>query len=188
MLSRIAGIARALKSYLALEHRTPVYMERADYYRQQAVMESVKNSVHIDRDKGVDSIDIAETTAITLPNDRGRQVEFAIDRNGIYFARIEGGKYFPIDIKPSEDLLEKARHFEEASRSYLRRLLREPKEYFHFGRIMYSLDHIRYDLSDIVFRLEQLAEKLQQSVEPPQQSIEPLEQTVRKLHDKSGRG
>lgn len=183
MLSNVVETARRIKSYLSLKHRIPTYMERADYYRQRAILESVKNGVRIDRDKGVDLIDVTDATAIKLPN--GNQIEFARNGDGIRFARIEGGKYYPIDTNPSEDLLEKSRYFERLTKSYWMRLLREPSEFFYIGSIIHSLDVIKDTIYDSNVTLELLMEALKKASNDPQQSTEPLEQTVRELHDKS---
>ena len=177
MLSKIAKATKALKQYICLEHRITTYRERRQYYRQRAISESLKSGV-LDTKKGVELIDVINTTALTVCNDnQDVQIEFAQDRNGIYFARIEGTKYYPIDIEPSEALLKKSRHYEKLSKSLLRRYLSEPYELVRFKHIIYSLDKIYFGLTDIVFQLKLLVVNLEQSEDC-------TEETNRNLCDK----
>jgi len=178
MLSRIVDIAKAVITYLPLKHRIPTYTERADYYRQRAILESMKNGVRIDSNNGEDLID-AETTAITLPNDK--HIEFAWDSNGIYFARIEDGKYYPIDIKPSEDLLKKARRFEKLSGSYWRRAFHEYFELVPYEPAIFSIDRANDSVSDFNFILEDFVKNLEQSTELLEQKVRELPRGVEKL-------
>lgn len=187
MLSRIVDGVRGVKSYLLLEHKIPVYMERSEYLRQRAILESVKDGGLIDLDKGVDLIDVTETTAILLHN--GKQIEFARNKDGIYFARIEGGKYYPIDTEPSEDLLKGSREYEDLSKSFWRRFLKEPYERI-FGPATFGLQTVSYGLSDITFQLhltiktqERIYSMLETAIKNQQEIAETLEQKVRGLFD-----
>lgn len=182
MLSRTGEMLRKLKSYLFLEHRIPTYQQRAEYYKQRAILESMKEGVFIDPDKAVDIIDVTETTSIALPT--GNQVEFARDSNGIYFAKIEGSKYYPIDTKFPEVLLESSREYEKLSRNFWRRLLREPYERT-LGPTMFELETEVIGLSDSFFRLyltiDSFTRRLQSMTENLNQSTEHFEKTVREL-------
>ena len=83
------------------------------------------------------------------------KIDFARDINGLYFARIEGGKYYPINIEPSEELLKKGRYFKKLADSSWRRILEEPNEIMRFGPILYTLDQIAFSIEKIKFSLEE---------------------------------
>lgn len=181
MLSGIVNAAKGVKSRLLLEYSKSIYEERADYYRQRAIIESVKRGHHIDRDNGVDLI-YGETTALKLPN--GNQIEFARNSEGIFFARIEGSKYYPIDIEPSERLLEKARVNERLSRNYFRRLLMEPKEFSGIGIFLYDLEGFFHEFGDTLFEFSLLFENLEKIVkETTEPTNKNMNDMVKKLEE-----
>lgn len=168
-----------LKSSMLLEKRAAEYRERAEYYKKRAIIESIKEGFHIDLEKGVDLIDVTETTAITFPG--SNQIEFARDDRGVYFARIECGKYYPINIEPPEHLLRKGEEQEELARSFWKRLKREPYE-LTSAPLIYYLEDLTFTLSDSVFKFE-LA--LLKGLEPLTDLEETLDRKVNQLEKKN---
>jgi len=185
MSSRIVAIGKKIKSYLLLEDRIPVYLERADYFRGRAILESIKSGVRVDRNEGVELIDVAETTAITLPDKS--KVEFARDKNDIYFARIEGSKFYPIDIVLAEELLDQSREYEILSQSFWRRYLRGSREEF-LESLKFELRKIPDNISDSTFQLnfmiQYFTSELRGVVEDFRSSVVDLEQKVKQGHKK----
>jgi len=156
---RIPVAIRRLGSYLCLEHRISVYKERAETYRQMAIKKSIIEGIRIDSTQDYGYTDVTVLTALALPGEQ--RIEFARDRNGLYFARIEGGKYYPINIEPSEELLKKAIHFEKLTDSFWRRVLAEPSEVMRFEPILYNLAQISFDLDKLKLGMEGLLHSLQ---------------------------
>ena len=162
-------ILRRLGSYLCLDYRIPIYEERAEGYRQMALKKSVIDGIRIDPMQDCGAIDVTALTALALP---GKQrIEFMRGENGLYFARIEGGKCYPINIEQSEEWLKKARHYEKLADSFWRRLLAEAFEFTRFDPILYRLDQVAFDLDRLSFGLEGLLHSLQ-SFEHSLQSFE----------------
>src|SRR3989344_9607305 len=149
-----------LGSVLSLAHKIPEYQGRADYLRQRAVIESLKRGFTIEEGKGIDLVDSASTTAIVLPN--GEHLEFAIDGNGVAFARIKDGKYYPVSTSISENLLEQGRRYERLSRSPLRRVLHMPFE--PRSRLYFELEKLAMETGDSVLRLYMILESREKRI------------------------
>lgn len=149
----------SLLSLLRLEDRAETYRERASYYRQRAEIESLKSSAFIDEEGGSELVDIIETAAIDFPD--GRAVELAKNSDGVYFAKIEGKKYYPINISLVDELLEKAETYEKLSHRFWRRLMREPYQLIFdpLDRLFFSIFRSIDDISDHLFPLNLLMEQ-----------------------------
>ena len=112
--------------------RIPVYRERANYHRQRAIIDSIRNGVLDFLDNktiGIELVDPISTLALTIPG-KDQALEFAFDKNGLAFARIEGGKYYPISLEDSERHLKIASHYDKEASSTIRRIAVAPSEEF----------------------------------------------------------
>jgi len=133
MLERIA-------STVFLKPAAAEYAERARYYRQRAVVASVSQGIfdHIKGNvQGVDMVDVVDGVEVLIPG-TDKSLQFAFDKNGIAFARIEGGKYYSISDSSQQAYLDMARVYDLRSKSFLRRV---------FNRRFESLDRSLFDLS-----------------------------------------
>lgn len=133
MLERIA-------STVFLRPAAAEYAERAQYYRRRAVIASVSQGIldHVNGDvQGVDVVDSTEGVEILIPG-TDKALQFAFDKNGIAFARIEGGKYYPIVDSSQGNYGDVIKKNEKLSRSYIRRV---------FNRRFESLDRSLFELS-----------------------------------------
>ena len=96
------------RAFIDPEPRIAYYRTVASYYRKLAIIESLKGGFMVRREEGVPIIDVKETvTVVSQEGDEG--IEFAQDANGLFFARIEGGQYYPIDLKLSNTALRASR-------------------------------------------------------------------------------
>jgi len=149
-----------ITSALTLQHRVPEYQRRAELLRQHAILASISDGVLIDESRGVDLIEHAQTSIVPAGK---KELEFAIDSDGICFARIKGGKYYQLDISLSKDLLKQSRGYEELAKSTLRRIVNEPYER-RFGRYLFAIQESVGSLSavftSLAIRLEQMTDKV----------------------------
>ena len=139
-----------LTAKITRKERVAVYKERANYYRKRAIIETIQNGVLDfldDKTEGVELIHPANTVSIDLPNQE-EHLEFAFDKNGLAFARVKDGKYYPIKIEKSQEMLKIAERYDKDAKSTLRRIFIAPGE---------SLD-------DAVFKLAVSANNLNDTV------------------------
>lgn len=180
MFSKVVDVAKSLKSYMLLEYRIPTYEERANVYKQQALMGSFRMGATIDKEHGVDSIrDIVETTSITLPP--RNQIEFVQDTQGNYFIKISDGTYNPIDLYPSKELLRTSKNYKKLSRNVWKRYLREPIELLRLGPIGYKFDLILFSINDLGFFMCLQFEGLRREVVRLSESVESLSESLESL-------
>ncbi len=144
------SILSQLKSYLLLEYRIPVYWERSEFYKLQAIIESIKEGIDINPENSVDLIDITETT--TPSTSDYSQITFARDKDGIIFAKIEGNTYHPIDITHPNNLLNRSIEYEKLCKSFWRRIKEEPYE-FLLGEKWFKFEKSLYAVSDKIHLL-----------------------------------
>lgn len=133
MLERIA-------STVFLRPAAAEYAERAQYYKRRAVIASVSQGIldHVNGDvQGVDLVDSTDGVEILIPG-MDKTLQFAFDKNGIAFARIEGGKYYPIVDSSQSNYGDAIKKNEKLARSYIRRV---------FNRRFESLDRALFDLT-----------------------------------------
>lgn len=149
-----------ITSALTLQHRVPEYQRRAGLLRQQAIMASISEGVLIDGSEGVDLIEHSQTSIVPVGN---RELEFAIENDGICFARIKGGKYYKLDTSLSEDLLKESREYERLAKSIFRRIINEPYER-SFGRHLFAIQENLGGVSAILtlfaIQLEQMTDEV----------------------------
>lgn len=163
---------KLLGNHLLLKHRIPEYQEKADFCRARAYVDSLQAGFVVDPDRAVDLIDVTETSALVLPNKR--RVEFAVDRDGVCFARIEDGKYYPTDTKLSDLDLDLSHKYDRLSRSFWRRLLKElsgPKAR-QSEALLFEVYRTSTHILDISFMLsqtlEEVDERLKEKTKEPQ--------------------
>ena len=147
----------------------PVYQSRADSLRQRAVLESIIGGLIIDPTKGVDLVDATATTAIALPN--GRNMEFAFGSDGIAFARISDGKYYPIDADVPELYLEMSEDYDKLAKSRIRRIFLSPTSETR-SRQLFELSMVVGRFSDVVLMLQLAVEQLERSAELLEKSVD----------------
>ncbi len=183
MASNISDTLQKAGSYLSLERRAAIYTERAHYYWQRAIIESLKGGALVDLESGSKLVDIVNTTAITLYT--GEKIELAQNAESLYFARIQGCKYYPINIELSQDLLKQAERYEQLSQSLWRRLLREPYELL-WGELIFKIYRSLYDINDGIFQLYLPLERMAQERQVPEEleGLQEFKDTLRKLSRK----
>lgn len=136
-----------LASKVTRRERIPIYKERANYYIQRAIINSIRNGVLDfldDKIPGEDLVDPVAIVTLILPG-KDQQLEFAFDENGLAFARVENGKYYPINLEDSEGFLKIASEHDKNANSALRRIAISPAEkmadsIFRLGVSINSLD------------------------------------------------
>jgi len=80
-----------IRAAVTLQHRIPEHQRRADYYRQRAIQVSIQNGFFLKDEDGVDLVEDATTSIIPVGD---KVLEFAVDSDGICFARIKDGEVF----------------------------------------------------------------------------------------------
>ncbi len=154
---------------VTLQPAAAEYRQRADYYRQRAVIESIKQGAidHVMGNvPGVEMIDSVQGTEISIPG-TDKNLQLAFDKDGVAFARIEGGMYYPITTNSSDIEMEGIRHNESLSESYIKRLLyegtrRQDRRWFELTTRVYEIsDRVVGRLLSIHSELEALREKEQ---------------------------
>lgn len=158
---------------ITLGHKIPEYQARADYYKRRAVVESIKKGIFLDDTKLVDLID--NTTVVAIPTQKGN-MEFAIDQDGICFARIEGGKFYSLNTKLSQELLDLSRHYEKLVRSGLRRILNQPLE--PQNKAYFSMNVSIYGISDEVTSLYLAVKEMGKSIDRLESSLDRSEEIL----------
>jgi len=157
-----------ITSTVLLKPAAAEYAERAQYYRRRAVIASVGQGLfdHVKGDvPGVDVVDSAEGVEILIPG-TDKALQFAFDKNGIAFARIEGGKYYPIVASSQGVYKDVIKKNEKLAKSYIRRV---------FNRRFESLDRSLFELSV-------QADKLSDSVLETLLSVHATLQSLKKQH------
>src|SRR3989344_8408736 len=109
------------REIFTLEERTALYHEMADFFEIQAISTSLQHGLLIRTDEVAHLTGVGIQELALIGDNHGNYVQFVRDSNGLYFARIEGGKYYPIDLSFSESMLRQSRHYRKIAESWLRR-------------------------------------------------------------------
>lgn len=149
------------KTEITLQKRVPEYRSRADFYRERAIKDSLIQGVFVDRTSGVELIEGVETSVIQFGD---TQIEFAIDQDGVCFAKIEDGMYYPIDTSLSESNLKLAKRYDKLATSAWRRFWNESYER-QYGKTWFELNRAGSRLLDSTANLTLLVQQLNETME-----------------------
>lgn len=135
---------------ITLEERAGVYREMADFYETQAIVASLQQGLLIKTDEEPHLTGAGIQELVPINDGRNNHIQFARDSNGLYFARIEGCRYYPIDLSFSESMLEQSRRYRKLAESWFRRNLHAPV--FHIEYRSYLFTSTLYRISNSLGR------------------------------------
>lgn len=148
-------IIERIKSVLTLQGRIPEYQRRAEAFRRLAILESLTSGVLIREEQGVDLVEASQTSIVKVGD---KELEFAINHDGICFARIKGNKYYPLDTNLATRHLKESGDYDKLVKNPLRRIIHEPFEGI-FGRLFAIQEDIgrqSASLTSLAYQLEHM--------------------------------